>query len=179
MKGNGNGISTLLKKIYFLMIPTSGARSKYIMKHAHEFKRIGEKIFWQPRQYPSDPELISIGNNVRIASGVTFINHDIIPALLNNKFKTKEFESFQGCIEIGDNVMIGANSIILPDVKIGSNVIIGAGSIVSKDIPDNSVAAGVPCKVIGDFDTLIEKYRKIKKKDKEEMWDDFEKKHTF
>lgn len=45
--------------------------------------------------------------------------------------------------------MIGAGTVILPDVKIGSNVVIGAGSIVCKDIPDNSVAAGVPCRVVG------------------------------
>lgn len=43
------------------------------------------------------------------------------------------------------------------DVKIGTNVIIAAGSVVSKDIPDNSVAAGVPCRVIGDFETFVQK----------------------
>ena len=48
------------------------------------------------------------------------------------KYNTKDFASSQGCISIGDNVMIGA------------------GSMVAKDIPDNSVAAGIPCKVIGD-----------------------------
>ena len=63
---------------------------------------------------------------------------------------------------------------ILPNVRIGSNVIIGAGSIVAKDIPDNSVAAGIPCKVIGDFDTLVEKYRKKKKMSPDELWREFE-----
>lgn len=63
---------------------------------------------------------------------------------------------------------------ILPNVRIGSNVIIGAGSIVAKDIPDNSIAAGIPCKVIGDFDTLVEKYRK--KMSPDELWREFERK---
>lgn len=57
-----------------------------------------------------------------------------------------------GEIVLKDNVFVGANSTILYDVKIGSNVIIGAGSLVNKSIPDGTVAAGVPCKVIGKFE---------------------------
>lgn len=49
---------------------------------------------------------------------------------------------------IGDNVTLGANVVIIGDVKIGNNVVIGAGSVVVKDIPDNSVAVGNPAKVI-------------------------------
>ena len=176
MKGNGNGWSTLLKKLYFMFIPTSGGRTKFIIKHSHEFKHVGGGIFWQPRTYPTDPELISIGNNVMLASGVDFTNHDIIAAMLNRKYNTNDFVNAEGCISIGDNVMIGANTMILPNVRIGSNVIIGAGSIVAKYIPDNSVAAGIPCKVIGDFDTLVEKYRKKKKMSPDELWMEFERK---
>ena len=62
-----------------------------------------------------------------------------------------------GCIEIGDNVFIGSNTTILYDVKIGSNVIIGAGSLVNRDISDNSVAVGVPARVIGTFDDFVQK----------------------
>ena len=54
-------------------------------------------------------------------------------------------------------MFIGANSTILYNVKIGNNVIIGAGSIVTKDIPDGVVAAGVPCKPIGTFDDFKER----------------------
>ena len=49
---------------------------------------------------------------------------------------------------IGDNVSLGANVVIIGAVKIGNNVIIGAGSVVVKDIPDNSVAVGNPARVI-------------------------------
>lgn len=134
-------------------------------------------IFWQPRTFPTDPELISIGDNVMLATGVLFINHDIVPAMLNKKYKTRGFQSKRGCISIGDNVMIGAGTIILPDVRIGSNVVIGAGSIVCKDIPDNSVAAGVPCRVVGEFDKLVEKYKGVKKLSAEELWDEFYKRN--
>lgn len=49
---------------------------------------------------------------------------------------------------IGDNVWIGGNSIIFPDVTIGDNVTIGAGSVVANNIPDNVLALGNPCKVV-------------------------------
>lgn len=49
---------------------------------------------------------------------------------------------------IGDNVDLGCNVVIIGNVNIGSNVLIGAGSVVVTDIPDNSVAVGVPAKVI-------------------------------
>src|SRR5665647_533822 len=52
------------------------------------------------------------------------------------------------CIKFGNNVFIGINSIILPGVTIGDNVVIGAGSIVNRDVPDNVVVAGVPAKII-------------------------------
>ena len=133
MKGNGNGWSTLFQKLYFMFIPSSGKRTIYINKHANKFKHIGRGIFWQPRTFPTDPELISIG----------------------------------------DNVMIGAGTVILPNVRIGSNVVIGAGSIVCKDIPDNVVAAGVPCRVVGDFDKLVEKYKSVRKLPTEELWKEF------
>ena len=47
-------------------------------------------------------------------------------------------------VKIGNNVWIGANSIIMPDVTIGDNSVIGAGSVVTKDIPANVVSAEIP-----------------------------------
>lgn len=51
-------------------------------------------------------------------------------------------------VKIGNNVWVGMDVTIMPGVEIGDNSIIGAGSIVTKDIPANVVAAGNPCKVI-------------------------------
>jgi len=98
---------------------------------------------------------IVFGNNIELAPGVSIIssNHDV-----NNL--TKHLTSKP--IIIGDNVWIGANATILPEVKIGNNVVIGANSVVVKDIPSNSIAVGNPCKVIKekeaykeDFSTII------------------------
>ena len=54
-----------------------------------------------------------------------------------------------GCVQVGENTLIGAGSVVLPRVKIGSDVMIGAGSVVTRDIPDDVVAFGNPAKVIG------------------------------
>lgn len=53
-----------------------------------------------------------------------------------------------GIPTIGDNVTLGVNVCIIGDIRIGNNVVIGAGSVVTKDIPDNSVAVGNPARVI-------------------------------
>lgn len=95
------------------------------------------------------PWLITIGDNVTL-TGVQILAHDA-------STKRKLGYSKIGKVTIGDEVFIGRGTIILPDVKIGNNVVIGAGSIVTKDIPDNSIAVGNPCKVIGRYDEYMKK----------------------
>ena len=58
-------------------------------------------------------------------------------------------------IEIEDDVWVGAHSIILKGVTIGARSIIGAGSVVTKSIPADCVAAGNPCKVIKQYESLL------------------------
>lgn len=54
-------------------------------------------------------------------------------------------------IKVGNNVWFGGNVCVLPGVTIGDNVVIGAGSVVNKDIPSNVVAVGNPCKVVKEI----------------------------
>lgn len=122
------------------------------LKKRHYFKTQGEHCYLQPWNYGTEPNLISFGNNVHLASNVSFINHDISVFMFRYMDPNTQFEGRTGEITIGNNVFIGANTTILYDVTIGDNVIIGAGSVVTKDIPDGVVAAGVPCKPIGSFD---------------------------
>lgn len=175
-------INKLLRKVRFMLIPTAEGRSNYIYKHACEFRKVGKQLLFQPRKYPDDPEFISIGNNVRISSDVCFINHDMIGALLDRTYGVSEYTSFVGAIEIGDNVMIGSKCLILPDVRIGNNVIVAAGAVVTKDIPDNSVAGGVPARVIGTFEEVAEKRKGIKGSSYEDgmeaVWDNFNRKRS-
>jgi galactoside O-acetyltransferase len=78
------------------------------------------------------------GPNVTIATA----NHPINPELRARGLQ------YNKDVHIGENVWIGAGTIIVPGVSIGKNTVIGAGSVVTKDIPDNVVAAGNPCKVL-------------------------------
>lgn len=96
--------------------------------------------------------LIEIGNNVTMAPRVHIICHDASTKQALNYTKI-------GRVTIGDNVFIGAESVVLPGVTIGSNVVIGANSTVSHDIPDNSVAAGSPARVICTMEEYLEKER--------------------
>ena len=80
-----------------------------------------------------------------------------------------------GKIYISDNVHIGSNAIIMPNVHIGKNCIIGCGAIVTHDIPDNSIAVGVPARVIETIDDYKEKHindfvftKQMSKKNKKE-----------
>lgn len=113
----------------------------------------------QPWNFGTEPELIRMGNNVHIATKVTFINHDITSFMLKYADPQSDFIAKRGEIIIGNNVFIGANTTLLYDVKIGDNVIIGVGSVVTKDIPDGVVAVGVPCKVIGKYDDFKERMK--------------------
>lgn len=92
---------------------------------------------------------LTIGNKVAISSGVHIYTHDTSIHKAHDTPKQPAGEHVHRApVKIGNNVQIGANSVVLPGVTIGDNVIIGACSLVNRDIPSNSVAVGNPCKVI-------------------------------
>jgi len=96
---------------------------------------------------------LTIGNHVSISSGVHIYTHDSSHYRIAGLAKDEEFGTHikRAPVKIGNNVQIGANSIILPGVEIGDNVIIGALSLVKTNIPSLCVAVGNPCKVIKTF----------------------------
>ena len=121
------------------------------------FNKIGEHCMIYPRIIPLYPHLITLGDNVWVASGVQFITHDVVHHMLNYMYKDHTFKEQIGQITIGNNVFIGAKSQILYNVQIGSNVIVAAGSLVTQDLPDNGVYAGVPAKKISTFENFVNK----------------------
>lgn len=151
-------IKNRIYKIRFYMIWDGEKRANYLKKK-NILKGIGNNCMFQSRVFPMDPKLLKIHDNVTIAANVTFCTHDAIRHVLMYKYK-RRFPIYTGCIEIMDNVFIGIGSIIMPDVKIGKNCIVAAGSIVTKDVPDNSIVAGIPAKVIGSFEDLVKKREK-------------------
>lgn len=96
--------------------------------------------------------LIEIGDRVTFAPRVHILAHDA---------STKRPLGYTalGTVKIGNDVFVGAGTIVLPGVEIGDNVVIGAGSVVSRSIPANSVAVGNPARVIGRYEDYVEKRR--------------------
>lgn len=105
----------------------------------------------------TEPWIITLGDNVHITNGVKFITHDGGTLLYRHLIPDLEITK---PITIGNNVYIGNDVLLLPGVKIGNDVVIGAGAVVTKDIPDNSVAAGVPARVIKTADEYFEKLQR-------------------
>ena len=105
---------------------------------------VGRNFFANYNCTMLDVAKITIGENCFMASNVAIYTagHPIHPDARNSMYE------YGIPVTIGDNVWIGGNVVICPGVNIGSNCVIGAGSVVTKDIPDWSVAAGNPCRVI-------------------------------
>ena len=101
-----------------------------------------------------DDVKITIGNHVMFAPNVTIsaAGHPVEPGL---RYRQAQYNL---PVTIGDNVWIGAGTVILPGVSIGDNTVVGAGSVVTKDIPANVVAYGNPCRVIREIGERDRKY---------------------
>ena len=166
-------------------------RVNYCRKH-NLYHYIGKNVSFQIRKLPLYPELISIHDNVRIASRVNFITHDISYVMLNANptLERHDYKEKVGCIEIMDNVFIGAGATIMYNVRVGSNTIIAAESVVTKDLEGNGVYGGCPAKKIEDFETYLQKLtdggglypkeyapkgQRVSKQLEDYMWSQFEK----
>ena len=106
------------------------------------------------------PWLIKIGDDVTITDNVRILTHDYSYSVIARMYPGEVYPQL-GKVVIGNNVFIGSNATVLPGSEIGDNVIIGAGTVVHGKIDGNCVVAGNPGKVI----CTIEEHRdKIKKK---------------
>lgn len=88
-----------------------------------------------------------IGPNVQLyAVSHPVIAHERMPA--GGKNLLSPYADYSAPIHIGNNCWLGGSVVVLQGVTIGDNVTIGAGSVVTKDIPDNVLAVGNPCRVV-------------------------------
>lgn len=105
-----------------------------------------------------------IGDNVVISKDVLILNHDysITCGLRSIGEEIGESEAYWlKDIRIGDNVFVGARTILLPGTTIGNNCIIGAGSVVKGSVPSNSIVVGNPSKIVAKLDEWAEKKKMI------------------
>lgn len=141
-----------LKRLVFILtaaVVDGHARAR-IYKSAGKFSSIGDGCYLGSINFGTEPFLIEMGDNVVIATGVRFINHDMSAEMISYSLYGEHSRvSRYGRIKIGSNVFIGANTIILPGVSIGDDVVVGAGSIISKDLEGGAVYAGVNRKIKG------------------------------
>ena len=121
---------------------------------------VGKNFFANYNCMILDVAKVVIGDNCQMAPNVAIYTagHPVHPVTRNSAYE------YGREVTIGDNVWLGGNTVICPGVHIGDNVVIGAGSVVTKDIPDWSIAAGNPCRVI----------RKITDADKRKLFRDEE-----
>ena len=146
---------SILGSIIWRLMP-SGTKLKRLKKRG--FTIGGGCEILNGFDFGSEPYLVTIGDNVRITSGVKITTHDGGVWTLRHMYpELADIDRF-GRVSIGDNSHIGMDAMIMPGVTIGRNCIVGARSVVTHDVPDNTVIAGVPARPIGTIDQYREKH---------------------
>ena len=146
------GEVSLLKRLRIALMRSALTRTEYLVKH-RIFAGVGRNFFFQPRIVPINADCIRFHDNDAVASGVTFINHDVIHKVFNQLDPARQCGKKYGCIEVMDNVFIGSNATILYGVRIGPNAV---------------VVGGVPARVIGSFDDLYR--RRLQETEEMSSW---------
>ncbi len=138
--------ATIIKKLLDKTGSSFGIESPFHCDYGYNIE-IGDNFFANHGCIFLDCAKITIGKNVFIGPNVGLYtpNHPV-----DAKERAAWLE-YALPITIGDDVWLGGDVKVMPGVTIGNNVIIGAGSIVTKDVPSNSMACGNPCKVIREI----------------------------
>lgn len=114
--------------------------SSWAGRHVH----FGNRIYANFNLTLVDDTHIYVGDCTMFGPNVTVATagHPILPKLREQAYQ------YNAPVHIGKNCWIGAGAIILPGITIGDNVVVGAGSVVTKDLPSNVVAVGNPCRIL-------------------------------
>lgn len=118
--------------------------------------KVGENCFIATRNWPSEPYLITIGNNVQLTVGVSIHTHGGGNVV---RERHPDFDVF-GKVVIEDWAYIGAHSQIMPGVTIGRGALVAAGSIVTKSVAPGTVVGGNPARYICTVEEYYERSKK-------------------
>lgn len=138
-----------------IFIRSGWKKAKFYKKFGY-FHSIGNNCYIPIHISKRQAYLTSIGNNVWLTNGTKILNHDASVKVVREALNLPWLDKCDK-IQIGNNVFVGNNSIILPGVVIGDNSIIGAGSVITKSVSPNSVYAGNPAKKICSIDEYADK----------------------
>lgn len=156
-------ISKIINKFLY---PKTYSSKAYIDHIRRSGGGIGDNCYiFDPKTVSIDlfrPYLLDIGSNVVICAKTTILTHDYSHTVLSEKYNINIGDAKP--VKIGNNVFIGIGAMILMGSQIGNNVIIGAQSVVHGVIPDNSVVAGNPAKIICTLDEYYNKRIQNEKK---------------
>lgn len=152
-----NILKTILNKIRAMMANRSyETKLKYLRKNGVS---IGNRtrLNCSVNAFGSEPYLVTVGEDCLIAADTCFFTHDGgVKVLSDLGYFGEDRMDIVAPITVGNNVYIGSGAYILPGVRIGDNCIIGAAAVVTRDIPNNSVAVGIPARVIRSVDEYYE-----------------------
>lgn len=155
------GIKKKIEDKIFRYVMHSGneKRKEQLLKRYIAHIGNGSRIYSDT--FGSEPYLIWVGDNVIVASGVRFIEHDAsyYTAYRYLKEEARVENEKMGAIILEDNCFVGAYSIILGGTKVGKNSIIAAGSVVHGIVPEGEVWGGIPAKFIMTIDEYAKKVK--------------------
>lgn len=125
-------------------------RSNWGGRHVH----FGKNVYANFNLTLVDDTHIYVGDYTMIGPNVTIATagHPILPMLRKQNYQ------YNAPVHIGKACWLGAGVLIMPGITIGDNVVIGAGSVVTKDIPSNVVAVGNPCRILREVNEHDREY---------------------
>lgn len=138
-----------------------GVRMEAILAHENRIPelRIGDNVNIEQNVHLICHSRLIIGNDVSITGHCAIVDVTHPYANVHEPLKIgKRILDEDSFVEIGDGSFLGFGSIIMPNVRIGKYCVIGAHSIVTKNVPDYSVVAGAPAKVLSHYDLATERW---------------------
>ncbi len=129
-----------------------GARLE-VVRHGQDWDpalRIGSDVNIEQNVHIVCHDRVLIGDRVSITGhcAIVDVTHPYAGLAMGQKIGAM-IDGSRSCVEIGEGTFVGFGSTILPNVKIGRSCVIGAGSVVVKDVPDYSIVAGIPARIVG------------------------------